>query len=152
MNRHLDSGAISNWAAGGRTAEARQHLGECAACADAVACLESGLAEFRGSARQWSEQLLPSRPAVPGCFEAPDAGWRRAFFGAAGIAACVAAAALLVAVPVGRRREYAAAGRAAAQARADQLLLEQVNTAVSRSAPAPMEPLWKLVMTTGENR
>jgi anti-sigma factor RsiW len=150
MNRHLDSEALCNWAAGEHSAEVESHLRECAACAGAVAQLESGLAEFRGSAQQWSDRRLPSRPPIPGPWRPAALGRRRAIFGAAGVAACTAVAVLLVAVPIQQRHD--AAVRAAQQARADQLLLEQVNAAVSRSAPAPMEPLWKLVMTTGENQ
>jgi hypothetical protein len=152
VNRHLDSETICGWAAGERTAEAERHLRECAACAEAVGRLEAGLAEFRGSAHRWSERRLPARPFGAWQPKTVAAGRWRAIFGAAGLAACVAAAALLVAVLIERGRERAAASRAAEQARADALLLEQVNTAVSRSAPAPMEPLLKLVATTGDNR
>jgi hypothetical protein len=152
VNGHLDSEAICNWAAGARAAEAEHHVRECAACAEAVAQLENGLAEFRGSAQQWSERLLPARPVGAWQHQPAAARWWRGIFGAAGLAACVAAAVLLVAVPIERGRERAAAALVAEQARADALLLEQVNTAVSRSAPAPMEPLLKLVATTGDNQ
>ncbi len=152
MNPHLDSETICKWAAGERTAEAERHVRECAGCAQAAALFERGLAEFRGGAHDWSRRLLPARPAGAWQVETAVAGRRRAIFGVAGIAACVTAAALLLAVPVERGRQRAAAARAAEQARADQLLLERVNAAVSRSTPASMEPLWKLVSTTGENQ
>jgi hypothetical protein len=50
------------------------------------------------------------------------------------------AAALMVAAPV-----YYQQQRALVTARQDEVLLEQVQTEVSRSAPEPMQPLEKLV-------
>lgn len=148
--RHLDSGEICRWAAGERTAAEESHLLECRECAAAVARMGAGLAEFRDSATGWSDAV---RPAPPAAWQPSAAAVRwRALFAATGLAACLTAAALLVAVPMERGRERAAAIRAAQQARADSLLLDQVDAAVARSAPAPMEPLLKLVKTTGENQ
>jgi hypothetical protein len=154
VSRHLDWEAICGWAAGERTVEAERHVRGCAACAAAISRLETGLAEFGESARFWSKRVLPARTpfaaqTVAGGRDNATGRWREVF-GAAGLAACVMAAVLLVAVPIEQGREHAAAARAAEQARADALLLDQVDTAVSRSAPAPMEPLLKLVTTNGE--
>ena len=60
-------------------------------------------------------------------------------------AAAVAAAALVVAVPVYREHVRGEARVAAAAAdAADALLLKQVDTEISRAVPEPMEPLVKL--------
>jgi len=148
--RHLDSDEICRWAAGERAVDAEQHVAECAACAEAVSRLVGGIAQFRESANSWSDRLRPAPPAAwqP---DTPSIRWR-ALFAGTGLAACLIAALLLVAIPIERGRQRAAAARAADQARSDAMLLEQVDTAVSRSAPASMEPLLKLVNTTGENQ
>ena len=142
MNGHLDTAAICNWVAGERSPEAERHLLECAECAAAVLRFETGLAGFRDTATGWSNRLRP--PPPPSLPAAAAVRWR-ALFATTALAACLAAAVWLVAIPIER-------SRAAEQARADSLLLEQVDAAVSRSAPEPMEPLLQLVNSTGENQ
>ena len=150
MNGHLDSEAICGWAAGERPAEAERHLRECAECAGALRRLEGGIAGFRDTASAWSERVRPEPPAAwqPAT---PAVRWR-ALVAITGLAASLTAAAVLVTAPIERGRERAAAAREAERERADALLLDRVDAALSRSAPAPMEPLTHLVATTGEKQ
>lgn len=133
MSGHLSAEEIAKWMAGERTADAERHVRQCPRCGAEVARLEETLTQFRGAVRGWSERLAPPprlvearRPIVP-------AKW----------ALTVAALVMLAAIPVfwsatDRRRE-------AEQERADAALLEQVDAAVSRRVPSPMEPLMTLI-------
>ena len=111
-------------------------MAECQQCRADVARFESTLAAFGGAVRDWSEQQSVVRPLRDGRRARP--------FRWAGVAA---AALLVVAVPIYRQDQQ----RRAERARADAVLMEQVDVAVSRVTAAPMEPLAKL-MTWDENR
>ena len=133
MSGHLSAEEMATWMAGERTADAERHVRQCPQCGGELAGLEETLAQFRGAVRDWSDRLAPParlgrarRPIVP-------ARW----------ALAAAALAMLSAIPVywsaaERRRE-------AERERADAALLEQVDAAVSRRVPSPMEPLMTLV-------
>ncbi|HUK18581.1 MAG TPA: hypothetical protein VLW65_19300 [Bryobacteraceae bacterium] len=147
MNEHLDSQTLERHIAGERTPEAENHLRECAACRAAVSRMEAALAQFALSTRRWSESQALSRP---------PAGWLasarpRRRMAPARWAAVAATAAVLLAVPLYYNYSQR---QAAAQARADAVLLEEVSTDISRPAPEPLEPLIELVSqsNTGENR
>ena len=140
MSQHLSSREISQWMIGERTPQQEQHVRECSECGAELARLEASLALFRDSVRHWSDgqvrvprSLAPTRrrrgyPARP-----LPVRW-----------ALVAAALLvLAAVPIYRNAQDRQ--RQAEMARADALLLEQVDAEVSRAVPRPMEPLAKLV-------
>jgi hypothetical protein len=132
MNQHLSPDEIAAGMLGDRTAEYEQHLSECPHCREQATRLESTLAEFRTGVRQWSARQTPAilssyRPS-------------RAWFPARWI--MVAAMLLLVA---GSTYWQLARRRAEDRARQDALLLEQVDSGISRAVPEPMEPLVKLV-------
>jgi len=131
MKRHLSDLQIAAWMTGERTAGEQAHVRECAECGAEVARLESAVAAFRGSVREWSAGAAgrPSRARS----RAPHA--LRLVFATALLA-------ILAGVPLYRTAERQ---RQAAQARADALLLEQVDAGLARSVPAPMEPLLSLV-------
>lgn len=148
MNRHLDSEAIDRWLIGERNPATGNHLGDCAVCRLKVARLESALTEFRSVTRRGSDQQPLSRPPA-GWVAGSVAGGR--WPAPLRWAVVAAAAFLLAALPVYREHSQR---QAAAQARADALLLEEVSTDISRPAPEPLEPVMKLVLqsTTGDNR
>ncbi len=110
--------------------------------------MEAALAQFALSTRRWSESQPLSRP---------PAGWLAAHarpsrqMAPARWAAVAATAAVLLGVPLYRNFSQR---QAAAQAKADAVLLEEVSTDISRPAPEPLEPLIELVSqsNTGENR
>jgi hypothetical protein len=143
-DRHLDADAMDRYLAGERGAEAGQHLGACAQCREALELVDLALARFRGSAKMWAENAVPAEPWVAQTLP------RRRFVSLRW-AAVAAAGIVLAAVPLYRNYETR---RAAAQARADTLLLEEVSADISRPAPEPLEPLIELVSqsSTGENR
>jgi len=145
MNQHLDSEAIGRWVAGERGAAPGEHLQACAQCRAEVTRLESALHDFGDGLRQWSDSQAHSRlaldvAALSTARPRPSPRWA--------LAAC---ALLLLAVPAYRGYRDR---QAAAQARADTQLLEEVTADISRSAPEPLEPLIELVSqsSSGENR
>jgi len=122
---------VTQWLAGERTPEVRNHLESCRQCAAELAGIEAPLAGFRDSVRRWSaRQMSPATIVSP---SAAFSGWLRV---------AVAGAALAVIAAVGIHRHNL---ETAAIAREDEALLEQVATDVSRSVPETLEPLAKLM-------
>jgi hypothetical protein len=134
MSRHLSSQEISRWIVGERTPQQEQHVRQCTECGAELARMEAALVLFRGSVRHWSDRQVrvPRRLAAPGPRPLP-LRW------------ALAAAALLVLAAVPIYRNAQDRQHQAEMARADALLLEQVDAEVSRAVPRPMEPLAKLV-------
>jgi hypothetical protein len=127
MNAHLSAEEISLWILGDRAPQRELHVRECAICRREVDRLESALGEFRGAVRGWD---VPA-PALAKPRLAPRVvRW----------ALAVASLAALALAPVYRHRQVEAEA-----ARADAILLEQVDTEVSQAVPRPMEPLVQLV-------
>jgi hypothetical protein len=133
MSQHLSSGEISQWMIGERTPQQEQHVRQCSECGAEVARMEAALGLFRDSVRHWSDgQVRVPRPLTPEPRPQP-------------IRWVLVAAALLVLAAVPIYRNAQDRQRQAEIARADALLLEQVDAEVSRAIPRPMEPLVKLV-------
>ena len=132
MSEHLSSQRISQWMMGDRAPEEERHVLACAECAAEVARLEAALAGFRSSVRHWSdlEGALAARHA------SRRLRWRPARWALAGLTLL-----LVATVPIYRSTR---SSRTVGMAPSDALLLEQVDTEVSRSVPRPMEPLLKL--------
>jgi len=134
MIEHLSAEEISQWMIGDRTPRLEVHVAECTACREELAELESTLSQFRGAVREWgADEPAPAwrEPAAPGAWFS----WPR-------LACATALVLLMTAAPVywtARARE-----RAAAEARADAQLLEQVDSSISRAVPESMEPLVNL--------
>jgi hypothetical protein len=140
MSPHLSSRQISRWMTGERTPQQELHVRECPECGAELARMEASLALFRGSVRHWSDGQRRAEPPAIGSLLTARRG-----FGMRPMRWALVAAALLVlaAVPVYRNAQDRQ--RRAEMARADALLLEQVDAEVSRAVPRPMEPLVKLV-------
>ena len=133
MSQHLSSQEISQWMIGERTPQQEQHVRQCSECGAEVARMEAALGLFRDSVRHWSDgQVRVPRPLTPEPRPQP-------------IRWALVAAALLVLAAVPIYRNAQDRQRQAEIARADALLLEQVDAEVSRAIPRPMEPLVKLV-------
>ena len=134
MNVHLSPEDISRWFAGERSSKLQRHAGECDECSARLDRLESALAEFRGSAHDWSAAQSASVPPIVWRAPAHHTAQR-----------CVlAAASLLILVSASAYWHTRQQTRAAEMARADALL-EQVDTEISRAVPQTMEPLVDLV-------
>lgn len=127
MNSHLSPEQISEWMIGQKAPEVEEHLAQCPECAAAVEKIRAPIAMFRGAVREWSGHQVATPVKRSGVL------WLR-------VAATAAALVVLVAIGIdGANR------RAAGIARQDDALLEQVQAQVSRSVPAPMEPLYDLM-------
>lgn len=122
---------VNQWLAGERTPDVKAHLEACPQCAAELAKLAAPLAAFRDSMHHWSaRQIVPATAVGP---RSVFAGWLRV---------AVAGAALAVIALVGIQRHDQ---QTAAAQHEDEVLLEQVATDVSRSVPATLEPLARLM-------
>jgi hypothetical protein len=140
MSQHLSARQISQWMIGERTPQQERHVRECLECGAELARMEAALGLFRGSVRHWSgRQSRAEAPAIASIFPARRGSRVRPMRWA------LVAAALLVLAAVPIYRNAQERQRQAEIARADALLLEQVDAEVSRTVPRPMEPLAKLV-------
>ena len=127
MNSHLSLEEMYQWLSGERGDEAEVHFRECPACRADLHQFRQALAGFRNSLKHCPVppvHLRPVRQVIP--------RWILA----------AAAVLLLAAAPA---YWTARQQRAAEQSRTDELLLERVNTGLSRSVPASMEPLMQLI-------
>jgi hypothetical protein len=138
MIGHLSALQIEEWLIGQRPAEVAAHLARCSACAAALDRAAQPLTLFGNTVRDWSAQL-PARPIVIAGHRrrTPAFGWR-------GAMAC-AAVLVILAVPAYRHRAPAPQPAPRAAAITDEILLQQVASGISRSVPAPMEPLAQLL-------
>lgn len=144
MNRHLSEKDFSEWMMGEHTPEFTEHLIECPQCAAELNRLETPVAMFREAVHMWSADesqrvaAIPSRRgiwswAIPGSL---SGRWL-------GVAATAAVLMMAVLIGVGESR------RAAGLEREDDLLLGQVQAAVDRPVPAPMQPVYELMLGDG---
>jgi len=143
MNRHLSSEDFSEWIIGEpgqRTPEREQHLRECAECAAELNRIQAPMALLRGAVREWS--AAEDRGMVPiagrvSTMRRTGGLWLR-------LAATAAALAVLIAIGIEGRN-----WRAAGIDREDEILLGQVQAAVSRPVPATMQPVYNLMLEEG---
>jgi hypothetical protein len=157
MNQHLTEQQILECVAGTATAGSRLHVEQCAGCGAEVERLESAVRGFAGAALQ-----AAGRPA-------PHLDWAAAGRSQAGLTwvpawvpawrpAVATLALLLLATPLMFHfRSYPkdvdnkiyttshSQQQQLERERADTALLEQVDAAVSRPVPQPIEPLVQLV-------
>jgi hypothetical protein len=133
---HLSSEDICRWMAGERAAEEERHVRECSLCGAEVARLEGALARFGGSVREWSAAQPGAQS--PGAWRA-DGSARK--WMAAGLRWSLAAAALVVLAVIPSWKNGRDRRMAEEAARADDLLMEQVDAQVSRTVPVTLEPL-----------
>jgi hypothetical protein len=137
MIQHLSAEQISQWVIGDRSPQLERHVAECDECRAELAQLETTLAQFRGAVRAWSGAVTPPAWRLPAA-RAPWFSWTRLSLAAAAL--CV-----LLATPVYWNVRARARAEQAAEARADALLLERVDSEISRAVPEPMEPLVSMV-------
>ncbi|MGA3097635.1 MAG: hypothetical protein ABSF25_14365 [Bryobacteraceae bacterium] len=133
MRGHLGSEDMCRWMAGERGAEEERHVRECSLCGAEVARMEGALQRFGGAVRAWSA-------AQPG---AQSAGaWRMDHTSMVRPLRWGLAAAALVVLAVIPTWKSARDRRMAEEAaRADDILMEQVDAQVSRTVPVTLEPL-----------
>jgi hypothetical protein len=135
MNTHLTRRQMDEWMIGDRPDEVKIHLESCPQCRDGLAELEAPLGAFRDAVHGWSaRQMGPATAVQP---RGLAAGWLR-------IAVAGVALAVIAAVGIHRYDQQAAA----AIAKEDDALLDQIATDVSRSVPVTLEPLARLMSSS----
>lgn len=146
MNQHLSSEQIERHMAGQATADEQRHASECLECRTELSRMQSTLELYRDSVRQWSDRQ--SRPELRAWRPSERSRWFDMQVWRLGMV--VTAMVVLAVVPV--YRNASARMRAAELARQDALLLERVDAELSRTVPASMEPLLKLVSSSESSR
>ena len=137
MKQHLSEEQFAAWMAGERTATAVEHVAGCPQCGSQTEAFGVVLRNFRGAADEYASAFK-----VPVHVPTVRQWWQR---GSMNWAVAAAAVMLSISVPVWRSH---VTERAAAQAAADDALLAQVDTQLSRAVPQTMEPLLTLVSDT----
>ena len=143
MSQHLTPQQIAEWIGGERTADAQEHLQECARCAAEVDRFNESLALTRSAVRGYCQQVQPELwPAAPLQRRRPLEGafrWR--------LAMATAALLTIAAIPIVRYMKPAppAEPQASVSHLSDDALLRRVESDLSRSVPTPIEPLAKLM-------
>jgi hypothetical protein len=136
MKGHLSSQEIEGWIIGERTWEVETHVRACETCSARVRDFEGPLELFGGTVRNWATQV--DRMPVAAHFQRPP--WVGLRWGLA-----LTALAIMIAAPVYQEESAKRRAAAAAAVAQDELLLREVQMGISRSVPAPMEPLAKLM-------
>jgi hypothetical protein len=144
VSEHLSAGQLEGWLIGERTREVEDHLRTCQSCAAELGQSAAQLTWFAGAVRNWSETLQPpARFSIANASRTVKPRWSLLFSWRAGLG--VAALLTVIAVPV-YHREQTRRQQTAIAAAQDEVLLRQVESRISQTVPAPMEPLAKLMM------
>jgi anti-sigma factor RsiW len=134
MIAHLSSEQLSECILGQPSPVVAQHVEQCPACRAELVNFREALGEFRGAVRTWSDEQAKAVLAIPASVTAT-----RSWAASHQLAwALVIAAVCVIASFVLPRHAGPPPG-------SDAVLLNQVDSQVSRTVPASMEPLLKLV-------
>jgi hypothetical protein len=139
MKQHLSPEQVSGILAGVSSPGEEQHASECDQCNRELTRFRETLSCFRGSVTQWADRQRGS--------SLPDIVFleNRSFAVRVRRLRWVLATATMVLVLALPLYKYKSDRERDAQAAQDSLLLEQVNQHISRTVPAPMEPLMELL-------
>jgi hypothetical protein len=141
MTAHLSPEQLSEWVLGDRDPKTVQHVGSCTNCQAQIEQFEAALGGFRSSVRTWSEDQLPPRPRA----SQPQA--RRPYAWALRAEWVLAACVLAVLVVHEWSQIKIVPGGVSPQEEA--ALFRQIDQETSRTIPAAMDPLSKLVAGDG---
>ena len=144
MNNHLSQDQLSMWILGRCTAEELKHGRECSQCRAELARFETPVAAFRSVMLEWSDwEIAPQIEEILPRLRRPKAilntSWRW-------VALCTAVL-LLTAIPIYRQVSLSPTVDVTAVENADALLMDAVSAHLSRTMPAPMEPIMALIPT-----
>jgi anti-sigma factor RsiW len=141
MIAHLSSEQLSECMLGQASSIVRQHVQDCPACRAEMANFREALGEFRGAVRAWSEDQAGKYQANAALAIPAAVGEPRSFRPSHQLAwaLLIAAVCIVASFVLPRHRGADAVG-------SDAVLLNQVDAQVSRTVPASMEPLMKLVV------
>jgi hypothetical protein len=134
MIAHLSSEQLSECILGQPGPGVVQHVEHCPACRAELGNFREALGEFRGAVRAWSDDQANAVLAIPASVTATRS-W--------GASHQLAWALLIAAVCV--IASFVIPGHGGPPPGSDAVLLNQVDSQVSRTVPASMEPLMKLV-------
>jgi anti-sigma factor RsiW len=135
MIPHLSSEQLSEFMLGQPSPLVARHVRDCAACRSELANFREALGEFRGAVRAWSQHQA-NAAAISSTVDETHS-WtpsRQLAWALLMAAVCIIASFVLP--------RHGADGVAGG----DAVLLNQVDTQVSRTVPSSMEPLLKLVV------
>src|SRR5262249_50303713 len=140
MNKHLTDDQIAKCGAGQSTGEERRHIQECTACQGKLDRLDNSISLFRSAIRDRidarvalhaPEILLEERPLV---VTTPLWQWT----------VVIVVSFVLITIPFFITRPQQFIDSASSATDADTLMRE-INLHLSRTIPAPMEPIMKLI-------
>jgi hypothetical protein len=142
MSTHLNDEQISKWIAGASTAEEQQHCRECALCRTSITSFQNDLSSFGGAITYWADKQRIG--SVPDVQRAVDP-WHQARMRPLRWVTVAAVLAIVAGIPaykrtIDREREI----QAARESELDAQLLDRVNTHLSRTAPASLQPLMEM--------
>ena len=147
MSNHLSQDQLSMWILGRCTPEERQHGLDCPQCSAELARFQEPVSTFRASFQDWSDrESAPQLQEVttfllrPRAFFIPSWSW----------AALAMAVVLLTALPLYRQQEQlmrsqGSGAPASNPVDEDAVLMHEVSRHLSRTIPAPMEPIMALI-------
>lgn len=150
MSNHLSQDQLSMWILGRCTPEERQHGLDCAQCSAELARFQEPVSTFRTAFQDWSDrESAPQLQEVTTFLLRP----RRFFIPSWSWAALGMAVVLLTSLPLYRQQEELMRGSkgqgpsapASTSVDEDALLMHEVRRHLSRTLPAPMEPIMALV-------
>jgi hypothetical protein len=156
---HLSPEQLSEWVLGERSNQVIRHVTSCATCQTQIKQFEEILGGFRASVREWSEEQLPSSSPVISSKIIPS---RRGRPYAWAVTAVYVMAALVVVVLLRHGSMWQAFNsppmatesahvdmQPQVSAKEEAALFAQIDQEISRTVPAAMDPLSKLVAGDG---
>lgn len=149
MNNHLSQDQLSMWILGRSTPEERRHGAECPECRAELARFEEPVTTFKNAMHEWSDsEPIPRLEQVSIFLRRPAAYMR----GGLRWAAAAIAVTVLAAFPIYRQIETLTQRAASTETErpkaaetSDILLMDAVSAHLSRTIPAPMEPIMALI-------
>jgi hypothetical protein len=144
MMHHLSQDQLSMCILGRATPEEQQHGRECQECSAALARFQEPLSTFRAVMQDWSDRESVPRLAEISTFLSERPRLSNPVWGWVPVTMALMIVAL-TAVPIYVQQNKLQQTQAEEAARRDALLMEAVSTHLSRTLPAPMEPIMALV-------
>lgn len=149
MNNHLSQDQLSMWILGRSTPEERRHGAECPECRAELVRFEEPVTTFKNAMHEWSDsEPIPRLEQVSIFLRRPAAYMR----GGLRWAAVAIAVTVLAAFPIYRQIETLTQRAASTETErpnaaetSDILLMDAVSAHLSRTIPAPMEPIMALI-------
>ena len=137
MNNHLSSEQFARCFAGVATNDERRHVGECPECRRELERLDGVIASFRSAVRGRVEERITSHPALASPFPNRHSRWRPAL--------ATAAAILLGIFPFFMTEGELPHVTVKSPDSDPNALMQAVGIHLSRTIPAPMQPVMALL-------